>query len=294
MSHKTMRWAALMLAVPLAALALASSALAAAPTGEFANFAQCPLANPAVNQCLYGVTTSGEFTVGKTTVPIVHPITFQGGIIANELTGAETFVEAANGVTLSHTPQPVPGGLLGIMSPSFFPEPLKKIFNEFIENGPTGVNATTELVGLPKINRPNLIEGKGAALTLPIRVHLENALLGPKCYIGSASHPITIPFTTGTTNPPAPNKPITGSPGEYEERDGGELVILRKNSLVENAFAAPGAEGCGSQILFGIFTGVIDGAINSKLGLPSAAGHNTAILKGTLENATAEAVKKSE
>jgi hypothetical protein len=283
-----------MLTVPLAALALASSALASPPTGEFANFAQCPLSNPAVNQCLYGVTTSGEFTVGNTTVPIVHPITFQGGIIANEETGAETFVNAANGVTLSHSPQPVPGGLLGIMSPAFFPEPLKKIFDEFIESGPTGVNATTELVGLPSINRPNLIEEKGAALTLPLRVHLENEFLGPKCYIGSAANPVTIPFTTGTTKPPAPNKPISGTRGEIEERDGGELLILKKNSLVENAFAAPGAEGCGSQIFFGLFTGLIDGAVNSKLGLPSAAGHNTAILKGTLENGTAEAVKGSE
>ena len=39
---------------------------------------------------------------------------------------------------------------------------------------------------------------------------------------------------------------------------------------------------------------LIDGAVNSKLGLPSAAGHNTAILKGTLENATGEAVRGSE
>jgi hypothetical protein len=283
-----------MLAVPLAALALASSALAAPPTGEFANFAQCPLSNPAVNQCIYGVTSSGEFTVGNTTVPIVHPITFQGGIIANEETGAETFVNAANGVTLSHTPQPVPGGLLKIMAPKGWPLLLQYLFNEFINKGPTGVNATTELVGLPSISRPNLIEEKGAALTLPLRVHLENEFLGPTCYIGSASHPVTIPFTTGTTKPPLPNKPISGTRGEVEERDGGELLILKNNSLVENAFAAPGAEGCGSQIFFGLFTGLITEAVNHQLEIPSAAGKNTAILKGTLENATGEAVRKSE
>jgi hypothetical protein len=76
--------------------------------------------------------------------------------------------------------------------------------------------------------------------------------------------------------------------------DGGTLLLDGKNSLVENAFAAPEAEGCGSQILFGLFTGVIDGAVDAELGLPSAAGHNTAILKGNQELASAEAVKASE
>ena len=48
-------------------------------------------------------------------------------------------------------------------------------------------------------------------------------------------------------------------------------------------------EGCG-----GIFSFLIDPIVDSKLGLPSAAGHNTAILKGTLKVAAAEAVKASE
>jgi len=63
---------------------------------------------------------------------------------------------------------------------------------------------------------------------------------------------------------------------------------------VNNSFAAPVAEGCGSQILFGLFTGIIDSAVDSELGLPSAAGHNTAILNGTQEIAIAAAVKASE
>jgi hypothetical protein len=46
--------------------------------------------------------------------------------------------------------------------------------------------------------------------------------------------------------------------------------------------------------LFGLFTGIIDSAVDSQLGLPSAAGHNTAILKGKLENALASAVIASE
>jgi hypothetical protein len=282
-------------AVSLAVLGFAAPALAKKPTGAFVNFGNCPTKTAGVNLCVYAQTTSGEFKIKKTEVPITKTITLQGGIIVNEETGAETWVNAANGAeTLSKTPQTVPGGLFKILAPEFFPEPLKKLFNEFINKGPTGANATAELEGAIKINRPALFEGKPDALSLPVRVHLENEFLGSKCYVGSSSKPVNIELTTGTTSPVLPNEPITGSLGEIEVLEGGTLVILKKNSLVNNTFSAPTAEGCGSQILFGIFTGVIDEAVDSELGLPSASGNNTAILKGNLENASAAAVIASE
>jgi hypothetical protein len=116
------------------------------------------------------------------------------------------------------------------MSSGFFPEPLKKIFNEFINKGITGVTETTELVGTPTLNIEAAISGSGVALSLPSRVHLENAFLGSGCYIGSKAHPVTVDFTTGTTSPPPPNTPITGSPGEFEVKDEFNLIIDRKNS----------------------------------------------------------------
>lgn len=280
--------------VSFAVLGFAAQALATKPTGDFVNFGDCPTKVTGVNLCVFGQTTSGEFIIKKTTVPIAKTITLQGGIIENEETEAETFVEATDGNTLSKTPQAVPGGLLLIVAPSFFPEPLKKIFNEFINKGITGVNATSELVGKPTINRPNLLSGSGAGFVLPLRVHLENEFLGPKCFVGSKAHPVNVELTTGTTSPPLPNKPITGALGEVELKDEGNLLILRKNSLVNNTFAAPEAEGCGSQILFGLFTGIIDAAVDAQMEVPSASGNNTAILNGTLENATAAAVIASE
>lgn len=282
-------------AAALAALAVAAPALALKPTGDFVNFGNCPTKVTGVNFCVFAQTTSGEFKIKKTTVPITNTITLQGGIIQNEETGAETWVNAANGAeTLSKTPQTVPGGLLKIFAPEFLPEPLKKIINEFINKGITGVSATTELVGNITINRAALFEGGPDALNLPVRLHLENGFLGPKCFVGSSSKPVNVELTTGTTTPPLPNEPITGSLGELEIKDEGTLVILKKNSLVNNTFAAPTAEGCGSQILFGLFTGLITGAVNTSLELPSVSGNNTAILKGNLENASAAAVKASE
>jgi len=281
-------------AASLAALAFAVPAMALKPTGDFVNFGDCPLNNPSVNQCIFAQTTSGQFSIGATEVPITKTITLQGGLIFIEEPRSETFVAARDGNTLSKTPQTVPGGLLKIVAPLFFPEILQILFNEFINKGITGVTATTELVATPTINRLNLFFGSGTALSLPVRVHLENEFLGGKCYVGSASKPVTVNLTSGTTSPPEPNLPIKGSPGEPEFKDEGTLIIVKKNSLVDNSFAAPVAEGCGEQILFGLFTGIIDSAVDSQLGLPSAAGHNTAVLNGQLEDALGSAVKASE
>ncbi len=271
------------------AMVCAVPALAKVPTGDFAVFKQCPVGNPAVNLCFFAQSNGVEFHVGTTTVPINKTITLQGGSIVNEETGAETFVPATNGDTLSKTPLNVPGGLLGIMAPTGWPVWLQNIFNEFINNGITGVTATTELVGNPGISRSNLLAAEGTALELPVRVKLGNAFLGESCYIGSAAHPIVQHLTTGSTSPPPPNTSISGMVGELEFKDEFTLVIIKNNSLVDNAYAAPVAEGCG-----GIFSFLIDPAINAKLGLPAAAGHNTTRLNGTLQNATAEAVKNSE
>jgi hypothetical protein len=281
-------------AVSLAVLGFAAPALALKPTGDFVNFGDCPSNNPAVNQCIFAQTSSGQFSIGSTEVPITKTITLQGGLIFNEETGSETFVNAKDGNTLSKTPQTVPGGLLKIVAPLGWPEILQIIFNEFINKGVTGVTATTELLGTPTLSRVNLLNASGTALVLPVRVHLENSFLGSKCFVGSASKPVTVNLTTGTTSPPLPNLPITGKVGEVEFKDENTLIVVKKNSLVDNSFAAPTAEGCGEQILFGIFTGIIDSAVNSQLGLPSTAGHNTAILNGTLNQAGTEAVEESE
>jgi hypothetical protein len=280
--------------ISLVVLGFAAPALATKPTGEWAQFGDCPVKVSGVSSCVFAQTNSGEFKIASTAVPITKTITLQGGIKVNEETGAETFVNATDGNTLSKTPQTVPGGLLKIVAPTGWPEILQIIFNEFINKRITGVTATTELVGNISISRPNLFTGEGSALTLPVRVHLENGFLGNNCFVGSKSKPVNVELTTGTTNPPLPNLPITGSLGTVSEKGGGTILVLTNNSLVNNSFAAPEAEGCGSQILFGLFTGIIDSAVDSQLGLPSTAGHNTAILKGNLENALASAVIASE
>jgi hypothetical protein len=275
-----------------AMLAVSPSAFAVNhPTGEFVPFADCPLADSAVEQCILAKTESGEFIVGKERVPISNTITLQGGV--KEVAGSEVFVAAEDGNTLSKTAQKVPGGLAGLVKCNEISNFLERVACEVVfENGLTGVNATTELAAPASaigISITNLVESRGTALSLPVKVHLENPFLGSACYIGSNAHPIVIALTTGTTSPPPPNTPISGSAGEFEFNPEGSIVTLKKNKLVNNSFAAPGVEGCG-----GLFAFLINPIVNGKLGLPSAAGHNTAVLGGTLKEAIAESVRGSE
>lgn len=279
---------------PLAALGLASPALATEhhPTGEFAPFKDCPLSNPTIEDCLFAETTSGEFTVGKRTVPINKTITLQGGFKLNPETETIEVSGAEDGNTLSKTALTVPGGLLNIVAPGFLPKELQEIFNNFINEGITGVTATTELAAPASsigLSTENLLFEEGTALSLPLKIKLGNFFLGESCYVGSNAAPIVINFTTGTTAPPAPNKPIKGTAGTFEHNATFTLITLNGGKLVNNSFAAPGAEGCGGFLSF-----LIDPAVNAALGLPAAAGNNTAILQGKLSTAAASAVKASE
>jgi hypothetical protein len=284
----------LALVAPLATLGLASPALAVEhhPKGDFAPFADCPLSNSSVTRCIVAQTTSGEFTVGKKTVPINKTITLQGGTIEDEETGALTFVGAENGETLSKTALYVPGGLFGIKPPEYLNKEQKEKFEEMVNKGLTGVTETTELAKPASdigINTNNLIGGEGVALSLPVKVKLSNVFLGNSCYVGSESDPVVLNLTTGTTSPPEPNKPIKGRVGEIEFKEEFNIVALKGGSLVDNAFAAPEATGCGAP-----FSGLVDKLVDSVFGVPAAAGHNTAILNGNLEEAVAAAVKASE
>lgn len=284
------------LVASLAALAVASPAMAT-PKGAFAVFADCPLATPGLNACLFATTESGEFTIGKKTVPIVNPQILQGGLKENPAgSGKVEVIAAKDGKTLPPAPQKVPGGLSGLVNcteikGSGLIEKAERATCEAIfENGLTGVTATVELAAPANqigISLGAILTRAGTALSLPTKVHLENPLLGSSCYVGSNAAPIVIALTTGVTSPPPPNTPIEGKVGEVVFSEG--ILKIKNNSLVNNSFAAPATNGCG-----GIFEFLIGPIINSQLGVPSAAGHNTAILTGTLQQASAEEVKAHE
>jgi hypothetical protein len=273
----------------LAAMLIPASVASAAPTGEYAEFSKCPYTNSDVFLCIYSKATSGSFTIGKKTVPVKNPVVLQGGVSED----GQRFYGATDGNTLTKSPQPVPGGLLGITAPTWWPGFIQDWFNDLIQEGFTGVNATVELAepaSKIKFEFNNLLIGlNGTAVALPVKIKLENAILGSNCYIGSNSNPIRLNFTTGETSPPPPNKPLKGSPGTFTVNPAGTILTSSNNKLVDNSFAAPGANGCG-----GIFSFLVDPLVNSVLGVPSPAGTNTAILEGTTKGGVAASVKASD
>jgi hypothetical protein len=299
LGRRIMLMATMAVVLPLAALIVASPALAE-PKGIFKRFSDCPVTTPGVSLCQYAETTGGEFTLGSTKVPINKTIVLQGGGIEIAL-NEYALVPANDGNSLSKVELNVPGGLSGLVNCEEIKgngiwEIIERASCKAIfENKVTGVTATTELAANAsnpaKLSLVNLLFEEGTALTLPVKVHLKNPLLGESCYIGSEAKPVQLHLTSGTTSPPEPNKPIKGKAGELsiEEEFGGEIDVLKNNSIVDNAYSAPAAEGCG-----GFFSFLIDPIVNGKIGLPSASGHNTAILNGTLWAASAESVKKSE
>lgn len=288
-----MRRLSIIAAVTAAMLLSASPAFASShhPTGEYAQFAECPLSQITVEFCVYSESTAGFFQIGKKTVPLKVPQILQGGLEEGEEEKG-IFIGAENGETLVKTPQVVPGGLLGIEAPLWWPKFLRDLFNETINNGLTGVTATVELAGPAsaiEISPSNLVSEAGTALSLPTKIKLSNSFLGSNCYIGSNSKPVVIAFTSGETSPPPPNEPIHGSAGTLSFNEAGTIITLSGGSLVNNSFAAPKASGCG-----GLFSFLIDPFVDSIIGLPSPAGTNTAVLEGKIQLALPAAVKASE
>jgi hypothetical protein len=292
-----MRRLFLAIAVMAVLLVPASSASAAPfhPTGEYAQFNYCPLTHTPLRACFYSETKAGFITIGKKNVPIVTPVVLQGGMEYEGLFEPIPLIAAQDGNTLVKTPQPVPGGLTGIVAPSWWPQVLKDIFNETINNGFTGVTATLELAGPASsitVNPGALLTQTGTTLSMPVKVKLSNPFLGSSCYIGSNSSPIKLNLTSGTTAPPAPNKPITGKPGTLVQNEALTILTVTGSKIVDNSFAAPGANGCGGFL----FSWLVDPFVNSIVGVPSAAGTNTAVLDegGKIQIAEPWAVKASE
>lgn len=269
--HQSRAIARLLIAAGAAFVALALMApiaSAATPNPGFTQFAGCPSPEEKVMVfCIRSDVSGGHLQMGKKDVPIKNPLVLVGGV--NE--AFEDFTANAEG-GLSKTKQEVPGGIIGLTG-------LDWLVN-FLGLEDLKLYAVTELAGQPS----NFTFG---SVTLPIKVHMINPVLGNNCYIGSNSNPIVLNNTTGTTSPPPPNEPITGVEGEFSET--GEIAYFKNGTYVDNSFAAPGASGCVLK-LFGFLPISLNGFVNSQAGLPSAAGLNEVVQNIDIEIALQESV----
>jgi hypothetical protein len=257
------RYRKILVTAALTALALtaifASAANAATPAPPYQDFAGCPseAENPEVVVCQKFQFTGGHISFGNRQVPISNTITLRGGIESE--TGNFVFNNEGGIVPVQQT---VPGGLIGLTG--------LKWLDEFSEKQ-LKLHATVELAGQPG----SLFE---ETFLVPIKLHLESPLLGKGCYIGSNASPIDLNLTEGTTNPPAPNVPISGNPaGELLPEAGRPAVRTGTGGLyVDNAYAVPAASGC--QLEIGSYKLSLDSLVNSAYKLPAAAGTNETML----------------
>jgi hypothetical protein len=230
-----------------AALALGTSLnapAAQADTDEF-SFADCPklAANydPARSFCFSVQVIGGKITLGKVDKPIDKPIQMTYGSLWNKTT---------------NDPESVFGKMRAqpILIEGVFGDPLL-----------TAVYATPEFAG--GFAQPPV----GNFLTqINLKIRLQGRVLPVDCHLGSDSNPIKLNLTTGTTNPPPPNQPMSGVPLKTVSSD--PTMSIKTATHVDNAFAVPGANGCGL-----INGGLLDTIINSQAGTPSAAGKNTMV-----------------
>lgn len=281
----------------LAAAVLASSLLAGSASAtlvkEFVKFQACPFENPEVKKCLWSNTESGSVTLGNKTVPITNDTLLQGGFGAvNTETKFAKFIGTTGGAPiLVPTPQPVPGGLAGLINCKEIKDFILRAACEWtFENGLTGLDSTLELAGTAadmQISETNMARKEGVALEMPVKVRLENPFLGSNCYVGSNSNPIVWKLTSGTTSPPEGVEPLTGNAGKIQALEGGRILQLNGNVLVDNTWSAPGTKGCG-----GLFAFLLDPIISLAAGLPAGPGVNAATLENTVATSTAVAVKK--
>jgi hypothetical protein len=250
-----------LMAVSLVAGAGPAGASRATLPPDLAKFAHCPVSKKAVTTCLAAAMT-GTFQINSTTVTLTKPALISLGLISHP-DGSFTVVLPRDGTpALKASPASIPG-LPGLV----------------------GITAQPKLVGLPTFNLANLFTMNGPAIVLPIDVKLGgNVVLGSSCTIGDPSNPITLNLTDGTTNPPWPNTAITGALGTVVGLPNG-VINITGSTLVDNAFAVPGAANCG-------LLGVLDPIINLAEGLPSPAGKNSDVMSGSSSTAPASLIRQ--
>jgi hypothetical protein len=226
-----------------AVLATAGPAAAAFP-----DFSDCPRTAPGVTACVNIQSRTGSMTIKGFTVPLGDSLLIRGALEPTEDGDARFYApRGTNGFFAK--PVQVPGGILGIDLPLSINE----------------VTATATLAGPASSIR---IDANTANVSLPLKLKLSNPLIGPFCQIGTDSNPAHINLITGTTNPPPPNRPISGQIGTLGVGTTFPGLLVTGNHNVDNSFAVPSSSGCGLGL------GLLNAVINAKLKLPSAAGNN--------------------
>ncbi|MFF0075771.1 hypothetical protein [Streptomyces sp. NPDC005494] len=264
------------LVMPLTASPAGAATAAAQLGGAWAPFDRCPVDAPAmlatdgdtaVPLCVTSTSPNGTIKLGDVTAT-TGSTNLQFGVIQHPAEGTYTVVPPPAGSIVSGKTT-IPGGLLGIMCPSNVPV-VSAVCGQITNATLNKVTATVESAGTP--TEFSLVAGisTGPIVKLPVKIRLENPLLGSNCYIGSNSNPVLLrPGNLSAPSLAASRFNGDGTPNPDE----GSLINLALSGAGQgdSQFSAPKASGCG-------LAGILSWAIDLKVGLPAAAGSNNLVL----------------
>jgi hypothetical protein len=252
--------------------------------GAWAPFDRCPVDNPTMLSadgatnlalCVAVSGPSGSITIGKVTAPIGGSDT-QNGLILNNTEGTQTLVPPPGGALVG-SPLALPGGLQALVCPSSA-RALREVCRGRPDRFLNTVTTTLASAGAP--SNFNLFAGLelGAPiLTLPVKLELDNPLLGEDCSIGTNSEPIVL--RPANVTPPTPSFSAFDANGTPDPSGPMLLITLTGATQGDNQLAIPGAHDCG-------FAGLLDHAIDHNVGLPSPAGNNNVVLNEVTSSLT--------
>ncbi|MFJ4124907.1 hypothetical protein ACIP3U_26730 [[Kitasatospora] papulosa] len=264
------------LVMPLTATPAGAATAAAQLNGSWAPFDRCPVDAPAmlatdgdvdVPLCVTSTSPSGTIKLGNVTAT-TGSTNLQFGVVQHPAEGTYTVVPPAAGSIVSGKTT-IPGGLLGIMCPSNVPV-VSAVCGQITNATLNKVTATVESAGTP--TEFSLVAGisSGPIVKLPVKIRLENPLLGSNCYIGSSSNPVLL--RPGNLSAPGISASRFNADGS-ENPDEGSMIQIALSGAAQGdgQFSVPKASGCG-------LGGILSWAIDLKVGLPAAAGSNNLVL----------------
>ncbi|MEV8231069.1 hypothetical protein AB0P41_34335 [Streptomyces sp. NPDC079167] len=264
------------LVMPLSATPAGAATAAAQLNGSWAPFDRCPVDAPAmlatdgdtdVPLCVTSTSPNGTIKLGNTTAT-TGSTNLQFGVIQHPAEGTYTVIPPAAGSIISGKTT-IPGGLLGIMCPSNVPI-ISGVCGQITDATLNKVTATVESAGTP--TEFSLVAGisSGPIVKLPVKIRLENPLLGSNCYIGSSSNPVIL--QPGNLSAPSFSASRFNGDGSANPDEGSMIQIALSGAAQgDSRFSAPKASGCG-------LGGLLSWAIDLKVGLPAAAGSNSLVL----------------
>jgi hypothetical protein len=282
--YGTLAAIAALVALTPSATASASTTAAVKLRGDWAAFTRCPVSNArmlaATGQapggsglsalCVAADSPGGSIKLGSTAAT-TGDTNLQAGLVGS----AEFSVVSPAGGGIVAAPVDIPGGLLGLICPSSIPV-ISAICQEIVNSPLNTVAAVVQPAGRP--SHFNL----GAGLTmgepilrLPVKVQLQNPILGSDCYLGSNSDPIILkPENLVAPKLTAQRFDANGTP---DPRKGVLEDIVVSGEQGDNSFSVPGATGCGGPL-----SSLIDPILDFKEGLPSPAGNNSLVLNNAV------------